>query len=91
MAASPARWVNLRPRLVAAAGAAASTFGGEVVVEEEPSQARAPCHRVRPLLPGAAASADPQVGIERAIRQAGVFAVDPGRDGLTEPVALHVL
>ena len=65
--------------------------GGEVVVEEEPAQARAARHRVRPLLPGAAVSAGPQVGIERAVRQAGVFAVDPGRDGLTEPVALHVL
>jgi hypothetical protein len=62
---------------------------GEVVVEEQPAQTRAPCHRVRPLLPGAATSADPQVGIERASKQARVFAVDPGRDGLTQPVALH--
>jgi hypothetical protein len=31
------------------------------------------------------------VRIEHAIGQAGVFAVDPGRDGFTEPVASHVL
>jgi hypothetical protein len=31
------------------------------------------------------------VGIDRAFTQARVFAVDPGRDGLTQPVALHVV
>jgi hypothetical protein len=63
---------------VSAAGTAADSRGGEVVVEVVAAEARASCHRVRPLAPGAAVAADPQVGIDRAIRQAQVFAVDPG-------------
>lgn len=66
-------------------------LGGEVVVEEGAAQARASRHRVRPLLPGTAAGAGLQMSVEHGIGQAGVFTVDPGRDGLTEPVALHVL
>jgi hypothetical protein len=31
------------------------------------------------------------MSVDRGIGQAGVFTVDPGRDGLTEPVALHIL
>ena len=91
MAASPARWVSRRRAPGGGGRDGREHLGGEVVVEEEPAQARASRHRVRPLLPGAAAGAARQVGIERAIGQAGVFAVDPGRDGLTEPVALHAL
>jgi hypothetical protein len=90
MAAGPARWTNLRARPVAATGAAASTLGVRSWSRKSPPR-RAPCHRVRPLLPGAAAGADPQVGIERAFRQLVVLAVDPGRDCLTQPVALHVV
>ena len=66
-------------------------LGGEVVVEEGPTEARAPGHRVRLLLPGAAVGTELQMSIERASGQARVFAVDPGRDGRTEPIALHVL
>ena len=59
------------------------------MVEVKAAKARAPGHRVRSLAPGAAVAADLQVGLDRALGQAQFFAVDPGRDGLTEPVAMH--
>ena len=61
------------------------------MVKERTAEPGPPRYRVCSLLPLAAGGAMKQVRFKKGVRDAGVLAIDPSREGLTGAVAVHAL